>query len=136
VIYYFPNMENRRIPAMTLSPPLADVLELLFGPAWRRRASAVFGRSRRQVTRWCSGARVPDWAIREIERRTLAAAGNHEQWTQEQIERTEEQARERLAGVGQALTWAKLRRSRDRREPARGVGRPRKGPSPGGVKVR
>src|SRR5262249_4467613 len=122
-----PTWRIRRIPVMTLSPPLADVLRLLFGPAWRRRASVEFGRSRRQIARWCSGARVPNWAIREIERRTLVAAANHEQWTRKQIERIEAETRERVAAIGQALTWLKLCRSRARREPARGVGRPRKG---------
>jgi hypothetical protein len=112
---------------MTLSPPLADVLRLLFGPNWRRRASAVFRRSRRQIGRWCRGeTRVPNWAIREIERRTLAAAANHAQWTREQIERTEGEARERVAAIGQALTWVKLLRIRARREPVARVGRPRK----------
>jgi hypothetical protein len=122
---------------MNLSPPLPDVLRALFGPDWRRRASAGFGRSRRQVARWCSGETlVPSWVIREIERRTLAAAANFERWKQAQIDRIEkEEARERVAAIGQALTWVKLLRSRDGREPARGVGRPRKGPPPV-VKVR
>jgi hypothetical protein len=115
---------------MTLLPPFADVLRLLFGPDWRRRASVEFGRSRRQIARWCRGeTRVPRWVIREIERRTLAAASNLERWKQEQIERIE---RERAVTIGQALTWVKLLRSRDRREPAQGVGRPRKGPPAGG----
>ena len=41
-------------PAMTLTPPLADVLRVLFGPDWRRRAPVVFDRSPRQIGRWCS----------------------------------------------------------------------------------
>ena len=71
---------------MTLSPPLADVLRLLFGPDRRRRAPVVFGRSPRQIARWCSGeTRVPNWVSREIERRTLAAAANHEQWMPDRL---------------------------------------------------
>jgi hypothetical protein len=67
------------------------------------------------------GARVPNWAIREIERRTLAAAANHEQWRREQIGRTKEEARERMAAIGQALTWVKLLAIRAERElPAEG----------------
>jgi hypothetical protein len=128
MIYYSSAMENRRHTCYDLSPSLTEVLRLLFGPAWRRRACAVFGRSRRQIGRWCSGeTRVPRWVIREIERRTLAAAANLERWKQEQIERIEkEEARERLAATGQALTWVKLLRIRDKREPMPRVGRPRK----------
>jgi hypothetical protein len=126
MIYYSSAMENRRRTGYDLSPSLTEVLRLLFGPAWRRRACAVFGRSRRQIARWCSGPRVPRWVIWEIERRTLAAAANHERWKREQIERTEEEARERVAAIGQALTWVKLRRSHDTREPMPRVGRPRK----------
>jgi hypothetical protein len=113
---------------MTLSPPLADVLRLLFGPNWRRRVPVVFGRSRRQIGRWCRGeTRVPNWAIREIERRTLATAANHERWKQERIERIEtEEASQRLAAIGQALTWVKVFRGRDKREPTPRAGRPRK----------
>jgi hypothetical protein len=111
---------------MTFSPPLADVLRLLFGPDWLRRASAAFHRSPRQIGRWCRGdTPVPRWAIRDIERRTLAAAANHEQWTQEQIGRTKEEARERMAAIGQALTWVKLLKIRAERELPPKVGRPR-----------
>jgi hypothetical protein len=123
-----PEMENGRTP-YTLAPSLADILQLLFGPDWRRCACVGFGRSRRQIARWSSGARMPNWAIREIERRTLAAAANHEQWIREQIKRAEEQARERAAAIGQALTWVKLLRVLDNREPTSRVGRPRKRPS-------
>src|SRR5262249_5790266 len=122
---------------MTLSPPLADVLRLLFGPDWRPRASVAFCRSRRQIARWCrSETRVPNWAIREIEQRTLAAAASHEKWEREQIQRMEVGAREHLAAIGQALTWVKVVRSRDRREPARGAGRPRKAAGPSGQRFR
>jgi hypothetical protein len=71
---------------------------------------------------------VPSGVIREIERRTLAAAAYGAQWALEQIERTEEEARERVAAIGQALTWLKLLRIRDKREPTPRVGRPRKRP--------
>lgn len=128
-------MENRRHPGYDLSPPLADVLRLLFGPNWRRRAPTVFGRSPRQIGRWCRGEiRVPRRVLVLLERRAVAAGSDIEPWKREQHQRVEDEARERMGAAAAAVTWSRLLMIRDKREPRPRVGRPRKRPPV--VKVR
>jgi hypothetical protein len=118
---------------MDMTPlPLADVLELLFGPDWRSRASVVFRRSRRQIGRWCSGETpLPSWAVRRIERLALEAGADRESWTRAKFREVEDQARERLALAQNTVTECRVRLIRRERNPPRGPGRPRKRPRGG-----
>jgi hypothetical protein len=107
-------------------PSFRMLLEVAFGPGWRRRAEVALGRSRRTIQRWCSGeTRVPRRALVLLERLAGAAGSDIERWRRARHERIEKEAFERLAAAGQALTWAKLLTLRDEREPRPTVGRQR-----------
>jgi len=108
-------------------PTFRAALEAVFGPGGHRRAELVFDRLRRTIQRWCSGqTRVPRRTLVLVERRARLAPAEVERWKREQHERIEDEARERLAAAGQALTWAKLLTLRAEREPPPKMGRPPK----------
>jgi hypothetical protein len=55
---------------MNIPPTLVELLHLAFGPNWRQHASEEFGRSRRQIGRWCSGqTRIPRRSLILLQRR-------------------------------------------------------------------
>jgi hypothetical protein len=108
-------------------PSFRTLLEVAFGPSWRRRAEVALGRSRRTIQRWCSGQTpVPRRTLILLGRLAVAAGSDVERWKREQHEWIENEARERLAAAGQAITWAKLLTLRAEREPPPKVGRPPK----------
>jgi hypothetical protein len=108
-------------------PSFRTLLEVVFGPGWRRRAPVVFGRARRTIERWCSGeTRVPYRALVLLERRAVEAGSGLDRWKREQHQRVEEEARERGGAAATAVTWSRLLLIRDKRESRPRVGRPRK----------
>src|SRR5262249_15198649 len=115
---------------MTL--PLADLLRMLLGDAWRSRAGRVFRRSPRTIQRWCSGETpLPIWATRRIERLILERMPIGK-WQQARYQEIDAEARERTGLAGNALAACKLLRGQRAGERPR-VGRPRKrelGPAP------
>jgi hypothetical protein len=108
-------------------PSLRTLLEVVFGPCWRRRAPRAFGRARRTIERWCSGeTRVPRRVLVLLERLAVAAGSDIERWKREQHQRVEEEAHERRGAAAAAVTWSRLLLIREKREPMPRVGRPRK----------
>jgi hypothetical protein len=90
-------------------PTFADVLFGLFGPQWRQKAPLALGYSRRQLQRWVSGVAQPPrrvWIL--LGRRAVTARSDIEAWAEQEHERIDEAARQRLTAASGALTALKL----------------------------
>jgi hypothetical protein len=105
------------------------VLQLTFGPAWRQRASQLFGRSRRPVDRWCSGETVIPRRALILLQRQLQLPDNIaeiEALRAEQHRRVDQMADARRTAAFEAHMWVKVFLfDRPEWELAPKVGRPR-----------
>jgi hypothetical protein len=113
---------------MNIPPTLAELFHLAFGRDWRRRASKVFDRSRRQIGRWCSDeTKIPRRFLFQLQRRIAIEVEGIERWRGEQHRRVNEAADKRREAACQARTWLKaMLFDRPEWEPPPRGGRPRK----------
>ena len=115
---------------MNIPPSFTEILQLTFGPEWRRRAPAVFGRSRRQIGRWCSGeTRIPRRSLILLQRRLPDDIAVIDVWRREQYRRVDEAARERHGDLCQGAQWLRaMLFDRPEWEASLRAGRPHKRP--------
>jgi hypothetical protein len=113
---------------MTIPPSLAEILQLLFGPDWRRRGPPALKRSRRQIGRWCSEeTRIPRHFLVLLSRQVDAEVEDIERWQQDQHRRVDEAAHARKGDAFSAGMWLRsIVFDRPDWEPTLRVGRPRK----------
>jgi hypothetical protein len=115
---------------MNIPPTLAELFQLAFGPEWRRRAPAVFGRSRRQIGRWCSGqTRIPRCFLIRLQRRLPDDVAAVEAWRRDEHWRVDQAAQARHGDLCQGAQWLRaMLFDRPEWEAPPRAGRPRKRP--------
>jgi len=93
---------------MHLPPTLAELLQLAFGPDWRKRAQREFHRSRRQIERWCSGeTRIPRRFLIQLQHYAPFEVESIERRRRERHRDVDVAADARREAAFQAGTWLK-----------------------------